>query len=332
MFGPNLNRLLIDAIEAGTLFKTLQSDNRLGELTQAEKTQAHAGLQQLKLLQKDLAAEQARLSLGFQHNAVHGAKVSLVEPSRPVCLIGIEVSPQNAAKAESTLLHLGYSSDSTSIDLVTTRGSAKHFWLDDGRPFRVRLSCSQTSAPFGGGITSVLSAVQKRIGNKLQRRSLKTAQTNSLGGFLGTPHEMIVPLLDLAKVGPDTALVDLGCGDARVLVEACRHFGCGGIGYELDGDLASQANHMVVESELTDRVTVVHGDAMESDLSHADVVFAFLPVKTLPRLIESVLKKMRIGAVLICHEQEAFSPTPASEKHPIITRQGATIAHIWHVT
>ncbi|MEM7560848.1 MAG: class I SAM-dependent methyltransferase, partial [Planctomycetota bacterium] len=217
------------------------------------------------------------------------------------------------------------------IDFAKSCGSVKHFWLDDGRPFRVRLSCSQTSRQSGGGrIPQTFSGIYKRIGNKLRRLSGNAAETNNLGGFLGTPHEMIVPLLDLAKVGPDTAVIDLGCGDARVLIEAYRHFGCTGIGYELDGDLASRANRLVAEAELTDKVKVVHGDALESELSRADVVFAFLPVKTLPRLIESVLKKMRDGAVLLCHEQEAFSPTPASEKYPIITRQGASIAHIWH--
>lgn len=331
MFGPNLNRVLIDAIESGTLFETLQSADRLRELTQAEKTQANYGLEQLQLMQEDLVAEQARLRLELQGKEIQDFRISLVAPSRPICLIGIEVSPQDAPKAEDRLLHLGYSSDVASIDSAKPRESVKHFWLDDGRPFRVRLSCSQTSSRFGG-IVSAFSKFYKRIGNILRRQSGDPAETKSLGGYLGTPHEMIVPLLDLANVGPDTALVDLGCGDARVLIEACRHFGCTGIGYELDGDLASRAHGVVTKAELTNRVKVVHGDALESDLSQADVVFAFLPVKTLPRLIESVLRKMRDGAVLLCHEQEAFSPTPASEKHPIITRQGVTVAHKWHVT
>ena len=55
-----------------------------------------------------------------------------------------------------------------------------------------------------------------------------------LGILLGTPSGLIRPLLDVADLQPGQRLVDLGCGDGRVLIDAATRLGCPGRGYELD--------------------------------------------------------------------------------------------------
>ena len=47
-------------------------------------------------------------------------------------------------------------------------------------------------------------------------------------------------MLSLARLKPGETLVDLGCGDGRLLRQAVTDFGAGrAIGYELDFDLVA---------------------------------------------------------------------------------------------
>ena len=58
------------------------------------------------------------------------------------------------------------------------------------------------------------------------------------GPFLPTPTGLIDALLDVAEVGPDDVVADLGCGDGRVLVHAAaRTRGCRAFGVDRDGEL-----------------------------------------------------------------------------------------------
>lgn len=86
--------------------------------------------------------------------------------------------------------------------------------------------------------------------------------------------------LDLAGLQPGERLVDLGCGDGRVLVVAARR-GAIATGVELDPDLAALARRTCEEAGVT--ATIVEADFSTFPIE-ADVVFAFLSPAALQRL------------------------------------------------
>ena len=107
------------------------------------------------------------------------------------------------------------------------------------------------------------------------------------GGGVGWPFwaattdERIDEALRLAGLRAGERLLDLGCGDGRVLLRAAESFGAEVTGVELDPDLAETAR-FVLEAAGVDG-TVLQAD-FESVAIEADVVFAFLSPATLQRL------------------------------------------------
>lgn len=148
--------------------------------------------------------------------------------------------------------------------------------------------------------------------------------------FLGTPQAMIPALLDMADVSAEDFLVDLGCGDGRVLVEASRTRGCRSLGVERNPELVACARKRVAEAGLEDRVEVVCGDAREESLRAASVVFLFLPISSVPGIVQRLRKELAPGARVLAHEQERLvAEDGPTRSQPLFGGAGMTVAHLW---
>ena len=99
--------------------------------------------------------------------------------------------------------------------------------------------------------------------------------------WAGTSDERIDEALRLAGLGPGERLVDLGCGDGRVLLRAAEGFGAEVHGVELDPRLADIARDVLAAAGVDGTVTEADFDAVPIE---ADVVFAYLSPATLQRL------------------------------------------------
>jgi SAM-dependent methyltransferase len=99
--------------------------------------------------------------------------------------------------------------------------------------------------------------------------------------WAGTSDERIDEALRLAGLRAGERLVDLGCGDGRVLLRAAEGFGAKVQGVELDPRLAAIARELLAAAAVDGTVTEADFDAVPID---ADVVFAFLSPATLQRL------------------------------------------------
>ena len=95
-----------------------------------------------------------------------------------------------------------------------------------------------------------------------------------------TPDASIEHALDLAGIKPGDRLLDLGCGDGRVLEAAARR-GARAIGYEADALRAAMARERL--AHLKGAVRVEAADLLTAPLD-ADVIFTFLSPAILFRL------------------------------------------------
>ena len=99
--------------------------------------------------------------------------------------------------------------------------------------------------------------------------------------WAGTSDERVDEALRLAGLRPGERLLDLGCGDGRVLVRAAEAYGAEVSGVEVDPGLAATARERLA-------VAGVIGTVLEADFEsvpiEADVVFAYLSPATLQRL------------------------------------------------
>lgn len=94
--------------------------------------------------------------------------------------------------------------------------------------------------------------------------------------WVPTPERAVVRMLELAGVGPDDLVVDLGSGDGRIPIAAARLHGARGLGIELDPGLVGRARALAARAGVDDRVRFVEGDLFEADLAGATVVTLYL--------------------------------------------------------
>ena len=171
-----------------------------------------------------------------------------------------------------------------------------------------------------------------RIG--AERAGWRSRHESGIGPYLATPDALIDPLLDVAAVGPDDRLVDLGCGDGRLVVEASRRRGCRAIGVEHDADLVAAGRARVAAAGLADRVTIIEGDARTADIGEPTVALLFLPAVVVGDVIGALHSRCADGARLVAHEQSPLPATapPPDERVPVIAADALTVAHTWTVT
>jgi outer membrane protein assembly factor BamB len=118
--------------------------------------------------------------------------------------------------------------------------------------------------------------------------------------FVPTPREVVGKMLEAAKVTKADLVVDLGCGDGRIVVEAARKYGCKAVGYDIDAECVRLSQEAVAAAKVGGLVTIEKKDLFTADLSKATVVTLYLPPRMLGRLLPQ-LEKMPKGARVVCH-------------------------------
>jgi cyclopropane fatty-acyl-phospholipid synthase-like methyltransferase len=69
-----------------------------------------------------------------------------------------------------------------------------------------------------------------------------------------TPMPVVRALLELADVGPQDLVYDLGSGDGRIPITAANDFGARGVGIEIDPALVTQAQAKAREAGVENKV------------------------------------------------------------------------------
>ena len=93
--------------------------------------------------------------------------------------------------------------------------------------------------------------------------------------WVPTPDALTETMLDMADLGPDDVLMDLGSGDGRLVIEAARR-GARAIGVEYDAQLVALSRARAADAGMSGRASFRQADLFEVDLSEATVVTLFL--------------------------------------------------------
>ncbi len=123
-----------------------------------------------------------------------------------------------------------------------------------------------------------------------------------LAPFVPSPMEVVDRMLELARVGENDLVYDLGSGDGRIVIRAAKEFGARSVGIELDLGLVEESRVRVRERDLEDKVTIVHGDLLQTDFSSATVVTLYLLVSANDRLRPIMEKTLKPGTRVVAHD------------------------------
>ena len=91
-----------------------------------------------------------------------------------------------------------------------------------------------------------------------------------------TPMPVVRTMLEMAAIGPEDVVYDLGSGDGRIPITAAKEYGARAVGIEIDPVLLARAQANARDAGVADRVEFRLGDMYAADLRAATVVTLFL--------------------------------------------------------
>ena len=115
------------------------------------------------------------------------------------------------------------------------------------------------------------------------------AQVRRIAPRASTPQDVVLRMLLLASVSSSDTVLDAGCGDGRIVIEAVRRYGARGICIELDDTLFSQAVVNAQSAGVADRLSFRKQVIREADFGGATVVTLFLT----PAANSAIIAKLR---------------------------------------
>ena len=133
------------------------------------------------------------------------------------------------------------------------------------------------------------------------RTAAEKEPEGSAAPFVPTTMEAVRTMLEMARVGEDDVVYDLGCGDGRIPVMAAEEFGARGVGVELREDLIEEAWERARRAGVEDRVRFLREDLFETDVSEATVVTLYLLPEANLRLRPLLLEQLKPGARIVSH-------------------------------
>ena len=123
-----------------------------------------------------------------------------------------------------------------------------------------------------------------------------------LAPFVPSPMDVVDRMLQIARVSEDDVVYDMGSGDGRIVIRAAEIFGAKSVGIELDRGLAEESRERVKERGLDDKVTIVQGDLLQTDISPATVVTIYLLVSANDKLRPIMEKTLKPGTRVVAHD------------------------------
>jgi hypothetical protein len=116
-------------------------------------------------------------------------------------------------------------------------------------------------------------------------------------------------MLEIAKVGAQDYLIDLGSGDGRIVITAARKYGTRGFGVDIDPERIDESNENARRAGVADRVAFYRRNLFETSLDEATVITMYLlpqvNLELRPRLLA-----LKPGTRIVSHDfsMDAWQP------------------------
>lgn len=144
--------------------------------------------------------------------------------------------------------------------------------------------------------------------------------------YVTTRPETVALMLEMADVGPDDFVIDLGTGDGRILIAAARDRGARGLGVDIDPVMVRRAQARARRAGVADRVEFKVADIFETPLAAADVVTMYLLPEVNLRLRPRLLAELKPGARVVSHAWDMGDWKPDDTR-----RAGGAVVHVWRI-
>jgi ribosomal protein L11 methylase PrmA len=134
---------------------------------------------------------------------------------------------------------------------------------------------------------------------------LGAARAGAVGGdvppiaYVPTPANVVDTMLNLAKVGANDFLIDLGSGDGRIVIAAAKRFGTRGFGVDIDGVLVGEAQREAQKQGVSDKVAFYARNLFVTDIGQATVITMYLFPQVNMRLRPRLFAELKPGTRIV---------------------------------
>jgi hypothetical protein len=122
-----------------------------------------------------------------------------------------------------------------------------------------------------------------------------------LAPYVPTPPEVVARMIEMAGIGPDDVVYDLGCGDGRMVIAAAKTRGARGVGIDLDKGLLAECRAAASREGVEKLVRFERQDATKARIGEATVLLLYLLPESLETLKPLFERDLRPGARIVSH-------------------------------
>ncbi len=162
-------------------------------------------------------------------------------------------------------------------------------------PQPLRLSSPPRSPAYARGLATLLLV--------LYVSTVAAADVERTGGpYVPTPQVVVDAMLELAKVGPQDFVIDLGSGDGRIVLTAAQRYGARAQGYDIDPELVQQSNAEAQKRGLAERASFTQQDVLQARIESATVVTLYLLPGMMQNLQAKFIRELKPGTRIVAHD------------------------------
>ena len=138
-------------------------------------------------------------------------------------------------------------------------------------------------------------------------------------GFQPTSKKLVKQMLDIAEVGPEDIVYDLGSGDGRIVINAVKKYNAKAVGLEADPSRVFWSRLVIILSGIGKRAKIVWGNFFNQNISEATVVTLFLSDTANQKLKSKFLEELRPGTRVVSYvwKFKGWQPVKADENEEI---------------
>jgi len=119
--------------------------------------------------------------------------------------------------------------------------------------------------------------------------------------FVPTPQHVVDRMLELAQVGSNDFVIDLGSGDGRIPITAATRYGARAMGVDLNPERIAEANENAKNANVNGKVEFRNQDLFQTPISDATVLTMYLLPSVNMKLRPRILSELQPGTRVVSH-------------------------------
>lgn len=164
-----------------------------------------------------------------------------------------------------------------------------------------------------------------------QPKPVDLGELGSLGRYCATPSVVVDRMLEAVAVGSGDVVYDLGSGDGRIVLRAAQAFGARGVGIDRDPVRIAEASAAASAAGLTELVSFIQGEILETALGDATVVCVYLQGFAYERIGRWLRETLRPGTRVVSHHIGFPGWIPAKTEIVSLGGGRTTFVYVWVV-